>query len=72
MPIIFMTSSLFASIWGDIITRLMKDIRYAHISQLEKKDASALNCLIVVDILQAYRKIKDHAFNIAEALAGEK
>jgi phosphate:Na+ symporter len=57
---------------GDIITRMMKDLRYAHIAQLEKKDASALNCLIVVDMLQAYRKIKDHAFNIAEALAGEK
>jgi phosphate:Na+ symporter len=57
---------------GDIITRMMKDLRNAHIERLERKDASALNCLVVVDMLQAYRKIKDHAFNIAEALAGEK
>jgi phosphate:Na+ symporter len=57
---------------GEIITRMMKDLRYAHIEKLEKKDASALKCLLIVDMLQAYRKIKDHALNIAEALAGEK
>jgi phosphate:Na+ symporter len=57
---------------GDIITRMMKDLRHAHIKRLERKDTSALNCLIVVDMLQAYRKIKDHTLNIAEALAGEK
>ncbi len=57
---------------GDTITRMMKDLRYAHMERLEQKDASPLNCLIVVDILQAYRKIKDHMLNVAEALAGEK
>jgi len=57
---------------GDIITRMMKDLRHAHIERLEKKNASALNCLIVVDILSAYRKIRNHTLNIAEALAGEK
>lgn len=57
---------------GDAITHLMKDYREAHIKRVENKRASALSALIFVDILQSYRKIKDHALNIAEALAGEK
>ena len=57
---------------GDIITHMMKDLRHAHLERVEKKHASALSCLVFVDMLQSYRKIKDHALNIAEAIAGEK
>jgi phosphate:Na+ symporter len=57
---------------GATITHVVKDTRDAHITRVEKQHSSALSCLIFVDILQAYRKIKDHSVNIAEALAGEK
>ena len=57
---------------GDIITHMMKDLRQTHLERVEKKHASALSCLVFVDMLQSYRKIKDHALNIAEAVAGEK
>jgi len=57
---------------GDTITHAMKGCRQSHLIRVEKKHASPLDCLIFVDILQSYRKIKDHALNIAEAIAGEK
>ena len=57
---------------GDTITHQMKDCRQSHLTRVESKHASPLDCLIFVDMLQAYRKTKDHALNIAEALAGEK
>ena len=34
--------------------------------------ATPLKSLIFTDMLNAYRRIKDHALNIAEVLAGEK
>ena len=61
-----------AQTMGETITYVMKDYRQAHLVRLENKHASALNSLIFIDILQSYRKIKDHALNVAEALAGLK
>jgi len=57
---------------AEIITHTMKDARQAHIKRLEEKHTAPLVSLIVVDMLQAYRKINNHLLNIAEALAGEK
>ena len=57
---------------GNIITRKVKDERMAHLQRIEQRDLSPLKSLIFVDMLQSYRKIKDHALNIAEVLAGEK
>lgn len=57
---------------GDIITHMMKDYRRAHFERMEKEPVSPLCNVVYVDMLQCYRKIKDHALNIAEALAGEK
>jgi len=57
---------------GDAITLLMKDLRSRHFDRVKSKDASPLKSLAYTDILTAYRKIKDHSLNIAEALAGEK
>jgi len=54
------------------ITHTMKDARQAHIKRLEEKHAEPLVSLIVMDMLQAYRKINNHLLNIAETLAGEK
>ncbi len=57
---------------GDSITHIMKDYRQDHITRIEKKYVDPLNNLVFCDMLTAYRRIKDHALNIAEVLAGEK
>ena len=54
------------------ITHRMKRIRNKHMHRLEKNETSPLQSLNYLDMLNAYRRIKDHAFNIAEVLAGEK
>lgn len=54
------------------ITRYMKEYRAKHLERVEKGLASPLKSLIYTDMLSAYRRIKDHAFNIAEVLVGEK
>ncbi len=57
---------------GDAITHLIKDSRAKHLDRVSTGNTSALKSLIFTDMLTSYRKIKDHALNIAEALAGEK
>jgi phosphate:Na+ symporter len=57
---------------GEAITYTMKEARQSHIRRVEEKLAPPLACLIMVDMLQSYRRIKDHTLNIAETLAGEK
>ncbi len=57
---------------GETITYTMKDARQSHIQRMEEKLTPPLASLVVVDMLQSYRRIKDHALNIAETLAGEK
>ncbi len=61
-----------ATTQGTAITRLMKELRETHIAQIEGKHVSPLNSLLFVDMLTSYRRIKDHALNIAETVAGEK
>ena len=58
--------------YGNSITHDVKDVRSKHLSRLEKKEASPLQSLNYMDMLGSYRRIKDHALNIAEVLAGEK
>jgi len=57
---------------GETITYTMKEARRSHIRRVEEKQTPPLACLIMVDMLQSYRRIKDHTLNIAETLAGEK
>ena len=57
---------------GQHITHLYKDFLKSHMSRLEKGQCSPLGGLMYADMLQSYRKIKNHGINIAEALAGEK
>lgn len=57
---------------GDTITHFMKDSRSKHLERVEAGIASPLKSLIFTDMLNAYRRIKDHCLNIAEVLAGEK
>lgn len=55
---------------GAAITTQMKDYRDKHLARVGTQSVSPLKSLIFNDMLTAYRKIKDHALNIAEALAG--
>ena len=57
---------------GHSITAIMKEYRSNHLVRVEKGFASPQKSMIYTDILNSYRRIKDHALNIAEVLAGEK
>ncbi len=57
---------------GKSVTHMMKEARTAHLDRVTKQHVSPLCCLIYIDMLSSYRKIKDHGLNIAEAIAGEK
>ena len=57
---------------GKEITHHMRQYRQRHLDRIGQQQISPLKSLIYTDILMAYRKIKDHAYNIAETLAGEK
>lgn len=57
---------------GQEITYLMKEYRTRHLERVGTGDTTPLKSLIYTDMLNAYRRIKDHGLNIAEALAGEK
>jgi len=56
---------------SQIVTQA-KQYRDEHLSQIEHAGTSAQQTLVIIDMLQSYRKIRAHAFNIAEAIAGEK
>jgi phosphate:Na+ symporter len=57
---------------SDELTAMAKEFRSRHLERLGAGKTSPLVSLILPDMLSAYRRIKDHTFNIAEVLAGEK
>ena len=57
---------------GKIINQKIKQIRATHLGKLGTKHGSPLLSLFYTDMLSSYRRIKEHAFNIAEVVAGEK
>ncbi|MEN6384624.1 MAG: Na/Pi cotransporter family protein [Phycisphaerales bacterium] len=57
---------------GKTITELMKRYRSEHLGRVSDGLVHPLKSLIYTDMLNAYRRIKDHGLNIAEVLAGEK
>ncbi len=57
---------------GTAIGELMKEIRREHLVQLQKEEGSPFFSLAYTDMLNFYRRMKDHALNIAEVIAGEK
>ncbi len=61
-----------ARIDGNTITRLMKETRKQHLARLANDEVAPMKSLIYLDMLNHYRKMKDHALNIAEVLAGHK
>jgi phosphate:Na+ symporter len=61
-----------AQVHSSSITRSMKEFRTAHLERVGTGTTTPLKSLIFTDMLNSYRRIKDHAYNIAEVLAGEK
>ncbi|MBN1560907.1 Na/Pi cotransporter family protein [candidate division KSB1 bacterium] len=57
---------------GKIVNQKIKQYRTDHLNRLGTRHGSPLLSLFYTDMLSAYRRIKDHAFNIAEVVAGEK
>ena len=61
-----------AQVRGKSITLFMKEARDRHLLRVGTGEVSPLKSLAFTDMLNAYRRIKDHAYNIAETIAGEK
>ena len=61
-----------ANTQGAAITHFVKEYRRKHLERIGTEHTSPLKSLIFTDILNSYRRIKDHALNIAETLTGEK
>lgn len=57
---------------GGGITHMVKDLRDEHLKVLTETRVDPLVSMQYTTILNAYRRIKDHALNVAEAVAGEK
>ena len=54
------------------IRRKIKNFRSSHLNRLAAEQTSPMMSLAYMDLLNSYRRILDHAFNIAEVLSGEK
>ena len=57
---------------GNAVTALMKELRKTHLQRLADSGLPPLKTLMYADILNAYRRMRDHALNVAECLSGEK
>jgi phosphate:Na+ symporter len=57
---------------GEAITYQMKTCRRQHLLRLSESKTTPLQSLVFTDMLNNYRRMKDHALNIAEVIAGEK
>lgn len=57
---------------GEAITHTFRQIRSRHLENLGRKRMEPLVCTVYPDMLTSYRRIKEHLFNVAEAIAGEK
>lgn len=57
---------------SDSIDHFYKDLRAEHMNRIVSGECEVMPGMIYADMMQAYRKIKSHALNIAEAISGEK
>ena len=62
----------WATTEGTAIAKLMKDTRAKHLARLQSEEVSPFFSLAYTDMLNFYRRMKDHELNIAEVIAGEK
>ncbi len=54
------------------VLKTMKDYRQRHLEQFALASKNPLMSLVFTDMLTAFRRMRDHAYNIAEVLGGEK
>jgi Na+/phosphate symporter len=54
------------------ITHLARELRDEYLAKVTEKRSEPLVTVVYTDMLHSYRRIKDHALNVAESLAGEK
>lgn len=64
------TSYIYAE--GKSITHNFRELRTKHLQRLEKKKVEPLMSVTYMNILNCYRRIRDHAVNVAEVVIGEK
>ncbi len=57
---------------GDAITHTVREIRNSHLNRVSTEKIEPLSSVLFIDTINAYRKVKDHILNMAEAMAGEK
>ncbi len=57
---------------GDAITHKLRELRNKHIAQMTEIKINPLVSSSYSDMLNSYRRVRDHGLNIAEALAGQK
>ncbi len=57
---------------GDALKHQFKEVRSRHLAKLHVKQLDPLICTLYPDILNGYRRIKEHLINVAEAVAGVK
>ncbi len=62
----------WATTEGVAIGELMKEYRRQHLERLQREEVSPFFSLAFTDILNFYRRMKDHALNISEVVSGEK
>jgi phosphate:Na+ symporter len=62
----------WATTEGAAIAEMMKDTRRKHLERLQKEEVSPYFSLAYTDMLNFYRRMKDHALNIAEVVSGDK
>lgn len=61
-----------ANTQGDAITHHFRNLRGNHLQRLSQSKFDPLLSTVFPDMLNSYRRVKDHILNIAEVIAGEK
>lgn len=56
----------------DSINTMRKIMRKGHIERLNSGDSPVISGLIYIDMLTSFEKMGDHAYNVAQVLAGER
>jgi phosphate:Na+ symporter len=57
---------------GDEITHRVRDLRSLCLQDVSDVHANSTLIVMFTDAINAYRRVKDHAMNVAECMAGEK
>ncbi|MGV7928874.1 MAG: Na/Pi cotransporter family protein [Spirochaetota bacterium] len=61
-----------AKVLEDRIDELRRDLKKGHVQRLNQGLCDVPSGLIFIDMLTSFEKIGDHAFNVAEGIAGER